>query len=151
MDRCTGKRMTTRFNHIGHPVSVVLSNFRPLSRKCNFSFRIILYIASPINPCYNTTPSHSLSPSPPLSTNLVNPMVGSWVTLEFFWCIFKRNYYRYLQSCSPAICRFSLLRNSYLIVSVGIPQCIVYNCVMDLTLEGLKMTQVESKHVAHYM
>jgi hypothetical protein len=31
---------------------------------------------------------------------------------------------------------------------LGIPQCIVYNYVMDLTLEGLKMTQVESKHVA---
>jgi hypothetical protein len=35
--------------------------------------------------------------------------------------------------------------------ALGIPQCFVYNYGMDLTLEGLKMTQVESKHVALHM
>jgi hypothetical protein len=30
-------------------------------------------------------------------------------------------------------------------------QCIVYNYVIYLALEGLKMTQVESKHVAPRM
>jgi hypothetical protein len=48
---------------------------------------------------------------------------------------------------SAAICRISVLRNHF-IVSVGDPTMHCSNYCMDLSLEGLKMTQVESKHVA---
>jgi hypothetical protein len=41
--------------------------------------------------------------------------------------------------------------HKYFIVNVGYPTMRCSNYCMDLALEGLKMTQVESKHVAFRM
>jgi hypothetical protein len=52
-----------------------------------------------------------------------------------------------LVTSSTAICRISELHNNF-IASVGDFTMHCSNYCMDLTPEGLKMTQVDAKHVA---